>query len=57
MFPQSDIDVLVARGVFPPGTTTRLAPPAPGADSHRKVTSPDEIRHDLDTYLKPYLRA
>jgi dihydrodipicolinate synthase/N-acetylneuraminate lyase len=57
MFPQSDIDVLVARGVFPPGTTTRLAPPAPGADSHRKVTSPDEIRHDLDTYLKPYFRA
>jgi dihydrodipicolinate synthase/N-acetylneuraminate lyase len=57
MFPQSDVDVLIARGVFRPGTTTRVAPPAPGADSRRKVTSPDEIRHDLDIYLKPYLRA
>src|SRR6202453_2707053 len=57
MFPQSDVNVLIARGVFRPGTTTRLAPPAPGADFHRKVISPDEIRHDLDTYLKPYLRA
>ncbi len=57
MFPQSDVDVLIARRVFRPGTTTRLAPPAPGADSRRKVTSPDEIRHDLDTYLEPYLRA
>jgi dihydrodipicolinate synthase/N-acetylneuraminate lyase len=57
MFPQSDIGVLIARRVFRPGTTTRLAPPAPGTDSRRKVTSPDEIRHDLDTYLQPYLRA
>jgi dihydrodipicolinate synthase/N-acetylneuraminate lyase len=57
MFGQSDVDVLIARGVFRPGTTTRAAPPAPGADSHRKVTSPDEIKRDLDTYLKPYLRA
>jgi dihydrodipicolinate synthase/N-acetylneuraminate lyase len=57
MFPQSDVDVLIARRVFRPGTTTRLAPPAPGTDSRRKVTSPDEIRHDLDTYLEPYLRA
>jgi dihydrodipicolinate synthase/N-acetylneuraminate lyase len=57
MFPQSDVDVLIARRVFRPGTTTRLAPPAPGTDSRRKVTSPDEIRHDLDTYLGPYLRA
>ncbi|HEY4051782.1 MAG TPA: dihydrodipicolinate synthase family protein [Acidobacteriaceae bacterium] len=58
MFAQSDVDVLIARRVFRPGTTTRVAPPAPGADiGRRKVTSPDEIRHDLDTYLKPYLRA
>jgi dihydrodipicolinate synthase/N-acetylneuraminate lyase len=57
MFSQSDVDVFIARSVFRPGTTTRLAPPAPGTDSRRKVTSPDEIRHDLDTYLQPYLRA
>ncbi len=57
MFRQSDVDVLIARRVFRPGTTTRVAPSAPGADSHRKATSPDEIRRDLDTYLQPYLRA
>jgi dihydrodipicolinate synthase/N-acetylneuraminate lyase len=58
MFPQSDVDVLIARRVFRPGTTTRAAPPAPGADSaHRKLMSPDEISHHLDIYLKPYLRA
>jgi dihydrodipicolinate synthase/N-acetylneuraminate lyase len=57
MFAQSDVDVLIARNVFRPGTTTRVAPPAPGADTKRRNTSPDEIKHDLDTYLKPYLRA
>lgn len=58
MFAQSDVNVLVARGVFPPGTTTRVAPPAPGAETrHRKASSPDEISRELDIYLKPYLRA
>jgi dihydrodipicolinate synthase/N-acetylneuraminate lyase len=58
MFPQSDVDVLIARRVFRPGTTTRVAPPAPGADTHRRKTmSPEEISHHLDIYLKPYLRA
>jgi hypothetical protein len=57
MFPQNDVDVLIARGVFRPGTTTRTASAAPVADPRRKGTSPDEIRRDLDTYLKPYLRA
>ena len=58
MFAQSSVNVLIARGVFSPGTTTRVAPPAPGADAmHRKVASPDEIKRELDMYLKPYLRA
>jgi len=57
MFAQNDVDVLIARHVFRPGTTTRVAPPAPGADSRHRVTSPDEIRRELDTYLKPYLKA
>jgi hypothetical protein len=57
MFAQNDIDILIARRVFRPGTTTRVAPPAPGADSRHRVTSPDEIRRELDTYLKPYLKA
>jgi hypothetical protein len=57
MFAQNDVDVLIARRVFRPGTTTRVAPPAPGADRRHRVTSPDEIRRELDTYLKPYLKA
>jgi dihydrodipicolinate synthase/N-acetylneuraminate lyase len=58
MFPQSDVDVLIARRVFRPGTTTRVAPPAPGADTQRRKTmSPEEISRHLDIYLKPYLRA
>lgn len=58
MFAQSDVNVLIARGVFRPGTTTRVAPPAPGADTRRrKASSPDEISRDLEVYLKPYLRA
>jgi dihydrodipicolinate synthase/N-acetylneuraminate lyase len=58
MFPQSGVDVLIARRVFRPGTTTRVAPPAPGADTQRRKTmSPEEISRHLDIYLKPYLRA
>ena len=58
MFAQSDVDIMIARGVFRPGTTTRVSPPAPGPDPRRhNVSSPDEIRHELETYLKPYLRA
>jgi len=34
MFAQNDVDVLIARGVFRPGTTTRVAPPA--RDSPRR---------------------
>ncbi len=58
MFPQSDVDVLIARRVFRPGTTTRVALPAPGTDTQRRKTmSSEEIGHHLDIYLKPYLRA
>ena len=58
MFPQSDVDVLIARRVFRPGTTARVAPPAPGADTQRRKTmSPEDISRHLETYLKPYLRA
>lgn len=58
MFAQSDVNVLIARGVFRPGTTTRVAPPAPGADTRRrKPSTPDEISRDLEVYLKPHLRG
>jgi hypothetical protein len=58
LFSQSDVNVLIARGVMRPGTTTRVAPPAPGADTHRHAAmSPDQIKAELDKYLRPYLRA
>jgi dihydrodipicolinate synthase/N-acetylneuraminate lyase len=58
LFAQSDVDVLIARGVFRPGTTTRKTPPAPGSDTRiRKHSSPEEIKHELDLYMKPYLKT
>jgi dihydrodipicolinate synthase/N-acetylneuraminate lyase len=58
MFSQSNINVLIARGVFKPGTTSRLAPQPLGANtSPMLANTPDEIKRVLDTYLRPYLRA
>lgn len=58
MFSQSNINVLVARGVFRPGTVAKLGPPAPGTNATQMfATTPDEIRRVLDAYLKPHLRA
>jgi dihydrodipicolinate synthase/N-acetylneuraminate lyase len=58
IFDQNDVNVLVARGVFKPGTTTRSAPPVPGAPvRRRKQLSVEEIKRVLDTYLKSDLRA
>jgi dihydrodipicolinate synthase/N-acetylneuraminate lyase len=57
MFAQNDVNILIARGVFKPGTTSRMAPPPPGADMRRKPSNPDDVRRAIDAYLKPYLRA
>lgn len=59
IFSQSTPDVLIARGVFKPGTRTRSnAPQAQGANTRRMPAgTPEEIKRILDTYLKPYLRA
>lgn len=60
MFSQSSINVLIARGVFKPGTRTRVAPPAPGstpANQYMPAHDPSEIRRILKDYLAPYLRA
>lgn len=58
LFAQSDINILIARGVFKAGTTARVAPQAAGGDTpHRKPTSPEQIRLELDRYLKSHLRA
>lgn len=58
LFAQSNINVLVARGVLRPGTTSRLpaAPAAPNTSPPYAAT-PDEIRRVLDTYLQGSLRA
>jgi 4-hydroxy-tetrahydrodipicolinate synthase len=60
MFSESSIDVLIARGVFKPGTRTRMAPPAPGstpANQYMPAHDPAQIRRILTQYLAPYLRA
>ena len=62
MMPTGTVDIMIARGVFKPGTKTRTAPPVPGApasNARRAVRSltPEEIRQALKTYLQPYLRG
>jgi 4-hydroxy-tetrahydrodipicolinate synthase len=60
MFAQNNIQIMVARGVFKPGTRGRLAPLAPGsvaAGAYMPASTADQIARILDTYLKPYLRA
>lgn len=58
MFSQSNINVLVARGVLRPGAGSRLATPPLGANtSPMRADTPDEIKRVLDQYLRPYLKA
>jgi 4-hydroxy-tetrahydrodipicolinate synthase len=63
MMPTGTIDILIARGVLPPGVSIRKAPPVPGAAPSgagrrgpRSLTV-EEIRRALKTYLEPYLKA
>jgi dihydrodipicolinate synthase/N-acetylneuraminate lyase len=51
MFDQSDLNVLIARGVLRPDSTRR------GTPAQRSGPTPDEIRKVLDRYLAPYLKA
>ena len=62
--PISSMDILIARGVFKPGTKARTAPPVPGAEGRGggrargvRQLSIEEIRQELDAYLKPHLKA
>jgi len=62
--PISSMDIMIARGVFKPGTKGRTAPPVPGSEGRGgararggKQLSIEEIRQELDAYLKPYLKA
>jgi 4-hydroxy-tetrahydrodipicolinate synthase len=61
--PISSMDIMIARGVFQPGSRNRPAPPVPGSENEAgrlhgaPPLSVEEIRRELDTYLKPYLKA
>jgi dihydrodipicolinate synthase/N-acetylneuraminate lyase len=62
--PISSVDIMIARGVFKPGTKLRLAQAAAGAEGRgggrgrsARQLSIEEIRQELDAYLKPYLKA
>jgi dihydrodipicolinate synthase/N-acetylneuraminate lyase len=62
--PISSMDIMIARGVFKPGTKGRPAPPVPGSEGRGgararggRQLSIEEIRQELDAYLKPYLKG
>jgi len=56
--PVSSIDIMIARGVFKPGTKTRLPQTGGGGRTRgSRQLSIEEIRTELDAYLKPYLKA
>ena len=60
MFSQSSVAAMIARGIFKPGTTLRVAPPAPGATPggrYMPASTPEEIRRVMHDYLQPYMRA
>jgi hypothetical protein len=58
MFAQSNIEVLIARGVIRAGTVARMAPAVPGIATARVAASTaDQIRRVLDTYLAGSLRG
>ena len=58
--PISSIDILVARGVFKPGTKIRAQGAGGGGGGRGRAGKPlsiEEIRTELDAYLKPYLKG
>ena len=60
--PISSLDILIARGVFKPGTKNHAQASAGGGGGRggRAAAKPltiEEIRAELDTYLKPYLKG
>lgn len=60
MMAVNTIDIMIARGVFPPNTKTRSAPPVPGAPAKGRPGPPmsvDQIRSTLKEYLGPDLKA
>jgi 4-hydroxy-tetrahydrodipicolinate synthase len=61
--PIGALDILIARGVFKPGTKNRATQGASagegrgGRERGARQLSIEEIRAELDAYLKPYLKA
>jgi len=64
--PTSSLDILIARGVFKPGTRNRATQAASsgGAEGRggrgrpaARQLSIEQIRAELDAYLKPYLKG
>jgi hypothetical protein len=57
--PVNTIDIMIARGVFRPGTKVRSASPAPAAEKRPAAPplSHEQIRQALTEYLGPYLKA
>jgi dihydrodipicolinate synthase/N-acetylneuraminate lyase len=63
--PTSSLDILIARGVFKPGTRNRATQAASGGGGEGRggrgrvgrQLSIEEIRTELDAYLKPFLKA
>ena len=53
MMPTNSLDIMIARGVFKPGTKARGG----GGRGGAIAISPEEIRKTLKTYLEPYLKA
>jgi 4-hydroxy-tetrahydrodipicolinate synthase len=57
MMPVSTIDIMIARGVFKPGTKTRTAQSGGGNHKGPPPLTHDQIREALKTYLGPYLKG
>ena len=61
--PVSSLDILIARGVFKPGTKNRATQAGSAGGGGRggraagKPLSIEEIRTELEAYLKPYLKG
>jgi len=58
--PIASHEILIARGVFKPGTKNRALRASTGGGrggGHGRALSIEEIRTELDAYLKPYLKA
>jgi dihydrodipicolinate synthase/N-acetylneuraminate lyase len=59
--PISSLDILIARGVFKPGTKNRATQSGGGGGRGGRAASRaltiEEIRTELDAYLKPYLKG